>query len=95
MVSTIDWSAGGKHEPRFVHIVDLPGIFDPGSNLHCPIATGTSPILDFLGTDFTTNDTGIVGRDYRKHTRGIWVYDMESQSRTKIIDNGSFPDWSN
>jgi hypothetical protein len=95
MVSTIDWSAGGKHHPRFVHIIDLPGIFDPGSNLHCPIATGTSPILDFLGTDFTTNDTGIVGRDYRKHTRGVWVYDVESESRTKIIDIGSSPDWSN
>ena len=67
--------------------------------LGCSIATRESPILNFEGTDFTTGDMGIVGRDATRKNRntGVWVYDLSlsAGSRTKIVSEGGFPDWSN
>ncbi len=100
MLSVIDWSAkrGGG---AFIVILDLVQMFDPAAwaaGLHCSIATNATPILDFDGTDFTTGDKGIVGRDRRKNRNtGVWVYDLSlsAGSRTKIVSEGGFPDWSN
>jgi hypothetical protein len=96
MLSVIDWS---RKDGRFVVIIDLPQIFDPNSSadgLRCSTATMGAPILDFQGTDFTTGDAGIVGINSGKgKPGGLWIYDLGTGSRTRIIGEGSFPDWSN
>ncbi len=94
LIPLIDWST--RRNTRFTVIVDLPGIFDPDLGLNCSIATLGSPILNFEGSDFTMLDAGIVGQDTSKNrVRGVWVYDFSTGTRTKIIDNGGRPDWSN
>jgi hypothetical protein len=97
MLSVIDWSLNRNN--RFIVIIDLPKHFDSGASgdgLSCSIATNGSAIRNFAGTDLTTDDVGIVGQDTSKNrVRGVWVYDIGSGSRTKIIGDGGFPDWSN
>lgn len=97
MIPLVDWGWSQRHEARFTMIFDLPALFDPESGVSCPLTTAsTATILDFQGADFTTGDTGMVGRDHRKNrTIGVWIYDMSSGSRTQVVGDGGFPDWSN
>ena len=99
MLSVIDWSLGGRGKGRFMVIIDLPQIFDPDSSadgLACSTATMGEPILEFQGTDFTTGDAGIVGSNARRgKTGGLWIYDLGTGTRTRIIGDGVSPDWSN
>jgi hypothetical protein len=81
-------------------IIDLPQLFDPDievSGLHCTIATNGVPIPNFQGTDFTTDDTGIIGSDTgsKGKSGGISIYDLGDGSRTRIIGEGGYSDWSN
>ena len=99
MVSLIDWSAKPGRS-RFMIILDLPHLFDPDidvSGLHCTIATNGVPIPNFQGTDFTTDDAGIIGSDTgsKGKSGGISIYDLGDGSRTKIISDGGYSDWSN
>ena len=97
MLSVIDWSLNRNN--RFIVIIDLPKYFDPdasGDGLSCSIATNETAIRNFEGADFTADDAGIVGQDTSKNrVRGVWVYDLGSGSRTKIVGDGGFPDWAN
>ncbi len=91
MVAVADWSVHPNPE-YFTIIIDVPGVLD--SEPGCSVATANPPILDFIGEDFTIGDAGLVGQDYGKNrVRGIWTYDFDSGSRTKIIDSGFRPDW--
>jgi hypothetical protein len=93
MVAVSDWSV--RHSGIFTMIVDLPGLLHPELDIHCPVLPEDSLIPEFLGEDFMTSDSGIVGQDYGKgQVRGIWTYDFGSKSRTKIIGSGFRPDWS-
>ena len=99
MVSVIDWSAKPGRS-RFMIIVDLPQLFDPtaaANGLHCTIATNGVPIPNFQGTDFTTDDKGIIGSDTgsKGKSGGISIYNLSDGSRTKIISDGGYSDWSN
>jgi hypothetical protein len=97
MIPLVDWGYSQRHEARFTMIIDLPQLFDPVSGLSCSLTNApTATILDFDGTDFTTDDAGIIGRDQSKNRNtGVWIYNFSSESRTKIIDSGGYPDWSN
>jgi hypothetical protein len=99
MVSLIDWSAKPGRS-RFTIILDLPQLFDPtaaANGLHCTIATNGVPIPNFQGTDFTTGDAGIIGSDTgsKGKSGGISIYGLGDGSRTKIISDGGYSDWSN
>jgi hypothetical protein len=96
MLPLIDWST--RKDTRFTMIFDLPVLFDPMSELSCPLtAAPTATIEEFQGADFTTVDTGMVGTDYGNKGRygGISIYNFGDQSRTKIIVEGGGADWSN
>ena len=97
MIPLIDWGFSNRHEARFTMVFDLPYLFDPGSGLSCSLmTTPTATIIDFEGDDFTTGDEGIVGRDWNKRPYGgISIYNLADETRTKIIDDGGFSDWSN
>lgn len=54
------------------------------------------PIRDFQASDFTTGDEGIVGTNHGKGKHGgLWIHDLGTGSRTRIINDGGYPDWSN
>jgi hypothetical protein len=95
MVANAEWGA----QPNPVYstwIIDLPAIFDTVSGQMCPYANVGSPIIGFQGSDFTTDDAGIVGRDFGKpRPQGIYVHDPTANSLTRIVRVGSRPDWSN
>jgi hypothetical protein len=95
MVANAEWGA----QPKPVYstwIIDLPAIFDTVSGQMCPYENVGSPIIGFQGSDFTTDDSGIVGRDFSKpRPQGIFVHDPNSNALTRIVKVGSRPDWSN
>jgi len=100
MLSVIDWSGRRGGGGSFTIILDLPQIFDPTGatgGLHCTSATNGVPILNFQGSDFTTDDAEIVGSDTgsKGKSGGISIYDLGDGSRTKIISDGGNSDWSN
>jgi len=97
MIPLVDWGYSNRHEANFTMIFDLPALFDSGSGLSCPLmTTPTATVLDFLGTDFMTGDTGIIGTDYGKRPYGgVSTYEFDGGKRTKIINDGGFSDWSN
>jgi hypothetical protein len=95
MVANAEWGA----QPNPVYstwIIDLPAIFDTGSGQMCQYANVGSPIIGFQGSDFTTDDAGIVGRDFGKaRPQGIYVHDPDKNELNRIVKVGSRPDWSN
>ena len=95
MVANAEWGA----QPNPVYstwIIDLPAIFDTVSGQMCPYENVGSPIIGFQGSDFTTDDSGIVGRDFSKpRPQGIFVHDPNTNALTRIVKVGSRPDWSN
>ena len=94
MIANTNWGA----HPNPVYstwIIDLPFIFNnvPGQ---CTYANVGSPIIGFQGSDFTTDDAGIVGRDFSKpRPQGIYVHDPDENELKRIVKVGSRPDWSN
>jgi hypothetical protein len=95
MLSLVDWST--RRNDRFVMILDLPAVFEDNPSVNCPIATPASaPILNFAASDFTDDDAGIIGQDTSKNrSTGIWIYDLATGDRTKILNSGVGPDWIN
>ena len=95
MLTYADWTS--VKDTHFTLVVDLPGLLDPGSGMYCPLTAVHSPVVDFVGEDFATDDAGIIGKDLsrRSSSRGISIYDFASRSRMKIVDSGDRPDWSN
>jgi hypothetical protein len=95
MISFADWSL--RRNNRFPVIFDLPAMFDPMSGLSCSVATQLDlPITNFEGSDFTTLDGEIIGRDMSKNrATGVWIFNMDTGTRKEIIGDGGFPDWSN
>jgi hypothetical protein len=97
VIPLIDWGYSNKHPARFTMIFDLPNLFHANSGLSCPLTTGpTATIRDFEASDFTTDDAGIVGTDFGKRPYvGVTILDLSDNSRTKIISDGGYSDWSN
>jgi hypothetical protein len=95
VVANAEW--GAKPNPVYsTWVIDLPAIFDTASGQMCPYANVGSPIIGFQGSDFTTDDAGIVGRDFSKpRPQGIFVHDPITNTLIRIVQNGSRPDWSN
>ena len=95
MVANAEW--GAKPKPVYsTWIIDLPAIFGSGSGQMCPYANVGSPIIGFQGADFTTDDAGLVGRDFGKpRPQGIYRHDPISNTLIRIVSSGSRPDWSN
>lgn len=94
MITNANWGA----QPNPVYstwIIDLPFIFNNVSG-QCTYANVGSPIIGFQGSDFTTDDAGIVGRDFSKpRPQGIYVHDPNKNELKRIVKVGSRPDWSN
>jgi hypothetical protein len=95
MVANAEW--GAQPNPIYsTWIIDLPAIFDTVSGQMCPYENVGSPIIGFQGSDFTTDDAGIVGRDFGKpRPQGIYVHDPDQNELKRIVKVGSRPDWSN
>jgi hypothetical protein len=95
MIANANWGA----QPNPVYstwIIDLPAIFNNVPGPMCTYGNVGSSIIGFQGSDFTTDDAGIVGRDFGKpRPQGIYVHDPIKNELNRIVKVGSRPDWSN